>query len=129
MIQDYFISPSENFIEFYEGLSHSSFGKKIHINNIDVSHLDEISSYDLAIFYLGDTIDVENLRRKIYSLEFGNWSLKLIDLGAFNQGHSKSDSVFGIQEIMRKLTNLGVYTLMIGGSSIPFLADGGRRQF
>ena len=116
MIQDYFNSPSENFIKFYEGLSHSSFGKKIHINNIDVSDLDEISSYDLAIFYLGDIKDVENLRRKIYSLEFGNWSLKLIDLGAFNQGHSKSDSVFGIQEIMRKLTNLGVYTLMIGGS-------------
>ena len=40
----------------------------------------------------------------------------MIDLGAFNQGHSKSDSVFGIQKIMRKLTNLGVYTLMIGGS-------------
>ena len=116
MIQEYFNTPSENFIKFYEHLSDSAFGKKIHVYNIDISDLDEISSYDLAIFYLGDNKNVENLRRKIYSLEYGNWNLKLIDLGAFNQGHSKSDSLFGIQEIIRKLTNLGVYTLMIGGS-------------
>jgi len=116
LIREYFYFPSENFIKFCEGLSDSSFGKKIHINNIDVSDLEEISSYDLAIFYLGNLKEVENLRKKIFSLEYGNWNLKLIDLGAFNQGHSESDSLFGIQEVIRKLTNLGVYTLMIGGS-------------
>ena len=116
MIKEYFNSPSENFIKFYEDLSDSTFGKKIHVNNIDVSDLDEISSYDLAIFYLGDVKDVENLRKKIFSLEFGDWSSKLIDLGALNQGHSESDSLFGIQEIIKKLSNLGIYTLMIGGS-------------
>ena len=116
MIQEYFNTPSENFIKFYEDLSDSTFGKKIHVYNIDVSDLDEISSYDLAIFYLGDVKEVENLRKKIFSLQFGDWSSKLIDLGAFNKGHSQSDSLFGVKEIIRKLSNLGIYTLMIGGS-------------
>ena len=116
MIQEYFNTPSENFIKFYEDLSDSTFGKKIHVYNIDISDLDEISSYDLAIFYLGDVKEVENLRKKIFSLQFGDWSSKLIDLGAFNKGHSESDSLFGVKEIIRKLSNLGIYTLMIGGS-------------
>ena len=116
MIQEYFNTPSENFIKFYEDLSDSTFGKKIHVYNIDISDLDEISSYDLAIFYLGDVKEVENLRKKIFSLQFGDWSSKLIDLGAFNKGHSESDSLFGVKEIIRKLSNLGIYILMIGGS-------------
>ena len=74
MIQEYFNTPSENFIKFYEDLSDSTFGKKIHVYNIDVSDLDEISSYDLAIFYLGDVKEMLKILEKkyiLFNLEIG----------------------------------------------------------
>ena len=77
MIKEYFNSPTENFIKFYENLAQSSFGKNIDIFGFSENDLSNLDKYDIAIFYLNDVKESESVIKRIYSLEYGNWNLKI----------------------------------------------------
>ena len=115
MIQEYFNSPSENFIKFYENLALSSFGKNIDVFGFSENDLSNLDKYDIAIFYLNDVKESESVIKRIYSLEYGNWNLKILDLGVFKKGNEKSDNLFAIKSIINKLSNYNIFSIVVGG--------------
>ena len=115
MIQEYFNSPSENFIKFYENLVQSSVGKNIDVFGFSENDLSNLDKYDIAIFYLDDVKESESIIKRIYSLEYGNWNLKILDLGVFKKGNEKSDNLFAIKSIINKLSNYNIFSIIVGG--------------
>ena len=115
MIQEYFNSPSDNFIKFYENLVQSSVGKNIDVFGFSENDLSNLDKYDIAIFYLNDVKESESVIKRIYSLEYGNWNLKILDLGVFKKGNEKSDNLFAIKSIINKLSNYNIFSIVVGG--------------
>ena len=120
MIQEYFNSPSENFIKFYENLAQSSFGKNIDVFSFFENDFSNFDKYDIAIFYLTDVKESESIVKRIYSLEYGNWNLKILDLGVYKKGNNKSDDLFAIDSIIKKLSNYNIFSIIVGGLQSNF---------
>ena len=66
---------------------------------------------------MNDDLESEKFRTRFYSLHYGDWKQKIIDLGKFNYGHSIEDSNFALKEITKKLSGLGIFIICIGGNS------------
>ena len=115
MFNQYFTEPNQKSLDLRKKLDHSCVCNKIKIFGIDEFEIN--SSVDLAILTLCDNLESEKFRNRFYSLHYGDWKLKVIDLGKFNQGHRISDSNFALKEITKKLSALGIFTICVGGNS------------
>ena len=65
---------------------------------------------------LAVTFDLTTLRKKIYSLYPGNWSLHIVDLGNVLAGDSKDDTFFAVQKITAKLIKSNIIPIILGFS-------------
>lgn len=63
-----------------------------------------------------ENFDLTNLRKKLYSLFPGNWSLQIADLGDILAGNSKEDTFFAVQKIVEKLIKINVIPIVLGFS-------------
>lgn len=61
-------------------------------------------------------IDLSQIRKNLYSLFPGNWSLTIADLGDIPQGNSLQDTYFALQQIMATLIKKKIVPIVVGGS-------------
>lgn len=61
-------------------------------------------------------VDLNNIRRQIYSLYPGNWSETIADLGDILSGNSLEDTYFAVRKVVSKLIKSKVIPIVIGGS-------------
>ena len=123
MISD-FLAPVENeILKFKKTLPQASVGKKISCYGVDVC---DLSKTDIALVGLNESrgsddvnknyLKTNNLRKELYSLFCGDWSVNLIDLGDVINGDKLSDSYYAIQIISEILLKNNVIPIFIGGT-------------
>ena len=115
MFAQYFTIPNKKNLDLRKKLDPSCICNNIEIFGVD--DFDINSQYNIAFFTMNDDLESEKFRTRFYSLHYGDWKQKIIDLGKFNYGHSIEDSNFALKEITKKLSGLGIFIICIGGNS------------
>jgi len=122
MINGYLCPLSEDLIEFKSNLSRGTLGSNITLYN---SEKTDYSSIDIAIVGLNEyrnsdeisdeSLNLEKFRKEFYSLFYGNWSAKILDLGNVISGESYSDTYFAVESLHKDLINQNIVVIFIGG--------------
>ena len=61
-------------------------------------------------------VDLKAVRKSIYELYSGNWSMSIADLGDILPGETTSDTYFALKKVTASLIKKGIVPLVIGGS-------------
>lgn len=68
------------------------------------------------INYLGEELNLLEIRKALYSLYPGNWSHKIVDLGNLSKGETVDDTYAALKTIMEPLLKKNIIPIIIGGS-------------
>ncbi|AXG68241.1 formimidoylglutamase [Kordia sp. SMS9] len=68
------------------------------------------------INYLGENLDLLEIRKALYSLYPGNWNHKIVDLGNLQKGASVDDTYAALKTIMEPLLKKNSIPIILGGS-------------
>jgi len=105
-------------------------GKPVIGNTISIYHeggnFPETSEFDIAIIGVPDgRASVNNegcadgpdeVRKYLYGLFPGAWKAGIADLGNLKKGHSETDTIFALSEVMASLIGNKIFPVVIGGS-------------
>jgi arginase family enzyme len=120
-----FLSPVDNeIIVFKNNLSSLQLGSKV------VFHTDtdfpDIDTVKIAIIGVlenrgnvdngNENLNLDYIRKELYSLFPGNWHAAIADLGDIVQGNSLDDTYFALQKVATRLIRKGIIPILIGGS-------------
>ena len=122
MINSYLSPISKELIEFKNNLPTSSLGSNINLYDSEKS---DYSLIDIAVIGINEYrnsekanskfINLDKFRKEFYSLFYGNWSAKILDLGNVISGESYSDTYFAIESLHKDLINQNIVVIFIGG--------------
>ena len=126
MIDYSFLSPVDDLILSHMNLNSSLIlGKRINIYS-DVSTPLELDDIDIAIIgvseyrnkhnSVGEDFSLNEVRKTLYNLFPGNWSLNISDLGDLRLGDTVSDTYLALQSIVSELLKNNIIPIIIGGS-------------
>ena len=117
-----FLKPISKPLEAYRNeLSGQQLGSKIKVHT--AANFPELNDCKIAIIGVlekrttdGNVVpfDLTQLRKHLYSLYPGNWTLQIADLGDIQAGNSKEDSFFAVQKIVEKLIKLNIIPIVLG---------------
>ncbi|HLV13806.1 MAG TPA: formimidoylglutamase [Xanthomarina sp.] len=121
-----FLSPvSEMVLSHNELLPQQTLGKKIKIHSKEEG-IPELDNVHLAIIgvletrndvnYIGETFDLDEIRKSLYSLFPGNWHRNIADLGDINKGESVEDTYFALKTTVSILVQKNIIPIILGGS-------------
>jgi len=121
-----FLSPvSEMVLSHNELLPQQTLGKKIKIHSKEEG-IPELDNIHLAIIgvletrndvnYIGETFDLDEIRKSLYSLFPGNWHRNIADLGDINKGESVEDTYFALKTTVSILVQKNIIPIILGGS-------------
>src|SRR5690554_170294 len=121
-----FLSPvSEMVLSHNELLPQQTLGKKIKIHSKEEG-IPELDNIHLAIIgvletrndvnYIGETFDLYEIRKSLYSLFPGNWHRNIADLGDINKGESVEDTYFALKTTVSILVQKNIIPIILGGS-------------
>jgi len=121
-----FLSPVQDLVLAHnELLSSQVLGKKMKIHTAQYG-IPELEGIQLAIIgvpetrndvdYLGEEIQLSEIRKSLYSLFPGNWATNIADLGNIERGESVEDTYFAIKSTIHDLLNRNIIPIIIGGS-------------
>lgn len=123
MVFDFLQPVSDEFLEFVDGLSTQTLGKKTAFNTAnDFPVLDNANIAILAIneFRGGNVFNeddkFDNFRKQFYSLYPGNWNVSIVDLGNIEQGETIEDTYFLVASVCEDLMRKQILPIVIGGS-------------
>ena len=68
------------------------------------------------INYLGETLNLLEIRKALYSLFPGNWNHKIVDLGNLHKGETVNDTYAALKAIMEPLLKNNIIPIILGGS-------------
>ncbi|MGQ7946536.1 formimidoylglutamase [Flavobacterium sp. WC2509] len=119
-----FLVPLDNeLLKFIQGLSTQHLGSKIVLHTNDSApNLDTIN---IAIIGVKDNrgdqnvttdVDLNAVRKELYSMFPGNWKASIADLGDVLAGNSKEDTYFAVKKIAASLIKKKIIPIIIGGS-------------
>ncbi len=121
-----FLSPvSDTILAHNELLSMQTLGRKlrIHSKQQGIPDLDGISIAILGVLenrndvdYIGETFQLDEIRKSLYALYPGSWSTTIADLGDINRGESVEDTYFALKEIIEILVKKNIIPILLGGS-------------
>ncbi|MFM9988187.1 formimidoylglutamase [Flavobacterium sp.] len=119
-----FLQPlDESFLEFIQGLSPQTLGKKVVFHtNTEFPNIENASIAIIGVLEnrgLGDTneiVDVSHIRKEFYSLFQGNWQKQIVDLGNIVAGESLDDTYYVLKTAVAYLIKNKVVPIVIGGS-------------
>jgi arginase family enzyme len=120
-----FLSPVDNeIIQYINGLSTQHLGSKVVFHT--EKEFPDIDKVKIAIIgvlenrggvnYVDDEVNLDAVRKELYSLFPGNWHSSIADLGDIIPGNSLEDTFFALQKVAAKLIRKGVIPIIIGGS-------------
>lgn len=118
-----FLSPI-NYTTPKNGFYTSQLGTKLEIYNSDFPDLDS-NTYDIAIIGVledrnainnsGTALSAEYFREKFYSLNEGNYSTRIVDLGNIKAGHTVADTYIALKLVVAELIKKDIVPIIIGG--------------
>jgi len=122
-----FLSPVNDILMAHnELLSEQAFGNQIDIHTSKNGIPESVTEAKFAIIavlenrsdinYLGESLDLLEIRKALYSLFPGNWSHKLVDLGNLQKGESVDDTYAALKHIMEPLLKKNIIPIILGGS-------------
>ena len=121
-----FFSPvSDLILAHNELLSSQALGKKIKIHSSQ-NGFPELEGVDIAIFgvlenrndvnYIGESFDLNEIRKTFYSLYPGSWNTQLADLGDIEKGETIEDTYFALKSTVASLIKQNIIPIIIGGT-------------
>ncbi|AJR03351.1 formimidoylglutamase [Siansivirga zeaxanthinifaciens] len=121
-----FFSPvSDLILAHNELLSSQALGKKIKIHSSQ-NGFPELEGVDIAIFgvlenrndvnYIGESFDLNEIRKTFYSLYPGSWNTQLADLGDIEKGETVEDTYFALKSTVASLIKQNIIPIIIGGT-------------
>ena len=115
MFDQYFTGPSQKILELRNTVEISTIGRNIKIFGLDNFEINE--DYSVAIFSLNGDKESEKFREIFYSFSNSSWNIKIIDFGKLKNGFSEADTKFAIEQIINRLSALGILVICVGGNS------------
>lgn len=120
-----FLSPVDlNSLSPEDGFYTSHLGLKIEVYQTDFPDLDD-NQFDVALIgVLEDRNSINNkgtakapdfFRRKLYELNEGNYSTRIVDLGNIKSGHQVSDTYVALKLVVAELIRKNIVPVIIGG--------------
>ena len=120
-----FLSPVDNeIIQYINGLSTQHLGSKVvfhtekefpDIDKVKIAIIGVLENRG-AVNYVDEEVNLDAVRKELYSLFPGNWHSSIADLGDIISGNSLEDTFFALQKVAAKLIRKGVIPVIIGGS-------------
>ena len=125
-VQDNILTPVEDHI-----LSHNKIISSLILGNKVSVHTKEngvpnIEKIDIAIIgvpenrndinYIGEEINLSEIRKSFYTLYPGNWSIKIADFGDLAPGESIEDTYQNLTSLVSYFVKNNIIPLIIGGS-------------
>ena len=120
-----FLSPVDNeIIQYINGLSSQHLGSKVafhtdkefpDIDKVKIAIIGVLENRG-AVNYVDDEVNLDAVRKELYSLFPGNWQSSIADLGDIIPGNSLEDTFFALQKVAAKLIRKGIIPIVIGGS-------------
>lgn len=121
-----FFSPvSDLVLAHNELLSAQALGKKIKIHSVKKGFPD-LEDVDIAVFgvlenrndinYIGETFQLNEVRKTFYSLFPGSWSTTVADLGDIQRGETVEDTYFALKSTVSELIKQNIIPVIIGGT-------------
>lgn len=121
-----FLSPVQDLVLAHnELLSTQVLGRKlkIHSKQYGIPDLDDVKIAIVGVLenrndinYLGDDIQLNEIRKSFYSLFPGNWYEGVADLGDISKGEAVEDTYFALQTTISILLEKNIIPIIIGGS-------------
>ncbi|GAA4929147.1 formimidoylglutamase [Mucilaginibacter defluvii] len=121
----YFFSPIDlKRITPKKGYYTSQLGQKIELYSVDFPDLEQ--KIDIAIIGVQEGRNADNndgcahgpdhIREKLYILNEGNYTTKIVDLGNIRQGATVTDTYYALKTVVEELIKQDIFPLIIGGS-------------
>ena len=121
-----FLSPVQDLVLAHnELLSTQVLGRKlkIHSQKNGVPDLDDVKIAIIGVLenrndtnYIGEEINLSEIRKSLYALFPGNWHTTIADLGDIKKGESVEDTYFALQTTITILIEKNIIPIIIGGS-------------
>ena len=123
--ENYFSPVSESVYAHCMVLPSQSLGNQLVIHT-EKQGFPELNAVKLAIFgvkenrndvdFQNEKLQFESVRKALYSLYPGAWSLSIADLGNIEPGASVSDTYFAVKEVVVGLLKENIIPIILGGS-------------
>ncbi len=121
-----FLSPVSNLVLTHkELLPAQAIGRKLKIHSEQLG-IPDLTDVKLAIVgvlenrndinYIGETFQLDELRKSFYSLFPGSWNTTIADLGDINKGERVEDTYFALKSIVQDLFRKNIIPIILGGS-------------
>lgn len=121
-----FLSPVQDLVLAHnELLSIQVLGRKlkIHSRQLGIPDLDDVKIAIIGVLenrndtdFIGEDIQLNEIRKAFYNLYPGNWYEGMADLGDINKGETVEDTYFALQTTISILLEKGIIPIIIGGS-------------
>jgi arginase family enzyme len=119
-----FLQPLDaDFLEFIQGLSPQTLGKKVVFHtDTDFPNLENVSVAIIGVLENrgqsenNDGINLDHIRKEFYSLFPGNWQTQIVDLGNIVAGNAIDDTYYVLKTAVAHLIKNKVVPMIIGGS-------------
>jgi arginase family enzyme len=118
-----FLTPLDtDILNFIDELSSQNLGSKVVLHTSE--DFPDISKINIAIIGVAENrgnkaeqeVDLDTIRKELYSLYPGNWEVSLADLGNILPGESLADTYFALQKVTTVLIKNNIIPIIIGGS-------------
>lgn len=120
-----FLSPVDTEItDYVKSLSSQHLGSKVAFHtDTDFPDIDQVKIAVVGVLEnrgdvkrIHEEVDLNPIRKELYSLFPGNWQTPIADLGDILPGNSLEDTFFALQRVVSKLLRKGVIPVVIGGT-------------
>jgi arginase family enzyme len=121
-----FLSPvSDMVLAHNELISVQALGRKlrIHSSQNGIPDLDNVNMAIVGVLenrndinYIGEEFHLNEIRKTLYGLFPGSWSVTVADLGDINQGESVEDTYFALKTTVSILVKKNIIPIIIGGT-------------
>ncbi len=119
-----FLKPvNEEVLELISSLSSQHLGSKTVLHTKE--QFPDLNKIKIAIIGVldnrGDSqaisdVDLNSIRKELYSLYPGNWEASIADLGDIEAGNSVQDTYFALKKVVSNLIKKKIIPIVIGGS-------------
>jgi len=120
---DFLVPLDAEILDYIQDLSAQHLGSKVVLHTNDsVPDLDKINIAIIGVLdnrgdkNIKSEVDLNNVRKELYSMFPGNWKASIADLGDILAGNSKEDTYFAVKKLTSSLIKRGVIPIVIGGS-------------
>ncbi|WP_300565781.1 formimidoylglutamase [Flavobacterium sp.] len=123
MAFDFFQPLDAGFLDYIQGLSPQTLGKKVvfhtdtefpALENVSIAIIGVLENRGLTSNNF--EVDITHIRKEFYSLFPGNWPTQIVDLGNVVAGNSLEDTNYVLKTAITHLVKNNIVPVVIGGS-------------